>query len=387
MTTITPKAIEEWLAKAAAVTLRQPLISPLAEEGGNRVYPPTFPKDDEYFVDPMEGGGTRCILDTKQSQSRRLAKKLAELNEAQAANNKFLPEVYVQGAPNELGFAESRHIGEIGHRVADAAVLLAENVGPVAEEALKHYSAGDSTKVGTYFPESLLFGFWDSHSLEGKKATMAKRSRLIHSEIYAYEVSRARSRSVYVASAPLLVGDEEYNAEKADEKLSEAGLANAIGKLTRDGIIAKQIERSAEINLAALRQLKCIRDGKIDADLTAKLQSYLLALALVAVLSPDADELNLRSGAHLVAVASGTKVQVLMRDGTSQEITLPEDLAAVATEAARAWFKAATGSEKVPALSGGIPKGKVAKVRQSLKKGKATKGDKADASEEKNPES
>ncbi len=365
MSKITSKNIEEWLSKAAAITLRQPLVSALAEDAGHRVYPPTFPKDDNYFVDAVEGGGNRSIIDTKQSQARRLAAKLVGLDEQQSADSKILPDVTVAGE------SESRHVGEIGHRVADAAVLLADGVGEKAEAAMKSYATGDSTALGTHFPESLLFGFWDSHGLLGKKATMAKRSRLIHSEIYAYEVSPARSRSVYVAAAPVLVGDEEYNAEKEDEKLSEAGLANAIGKLTRDGVVAKHLERSAEINLATLRQIKCLKDGKVDAVLTAKLQAYLLTLALATLLTPDSDELNLRSGAHLIPVSAKTKAQVLLRDGTSQDIDVSAGLLEIAAGAAKDWFKAATGSAKAPSLSGKIGKGKVGDVRKSLKKGKA----------------
>ena len=364
MNKITTKNIEEWLSTAAAITLRQPLVSALSEDAGHRVYPPTFPKDDNYFVDAVEGGGNRSIIDTKQSQARRLAAKIVSLNNAQPSSEKLIPDVTVGGD------AGTRSVGEMGHRVADAAVLLADGVNTEAEKAIKAYADGDSTLLGIHFPESILFGFWDSHGILGKKATMAKRSRLIHSEIYAYEVSPARSRSVYVAAAPLLLGEEEYNAEKEDEKLSEAGLANAIGKLTRDGVIAKRIERSAEINLATLRQIKCLKDGKIDSALTAKLQAYLLTLSLATLLTPDSDELNLRSGAHLVPLTAKTKVQVLMRDGVGHDIELPANLLELTAEAAKSWFKAATGSDTAPVLTGKISKGKVGEVRKSLKKGK-----------------
>jgi CRISPR-associated protein Csb1 len=365
MNTITNKNIEDWLGTAAAITLRQPLVSALTEDAGHRVYPPTFPDEDNYFVDAVEGGGNRSIIDTKQSQARRLASKIVSLNDAQSASEKLIPDVTVGGD------SQTRSVGEIGHRVADAAVLLADGVNAEAEKAIKAYADGDSTLLGIHFPESILFGFWDSHGILGKKATMAKRSRLIHSEIYAYEVSPARSRSVYVAVVPMLVGDEEYNAEKEDEKLSKAGLANVPGKLCRDGVIAKRIERSAEINLATLRQIKCLKDGKVDAALTSKLHTYLLTLALAALLTPDSDELNLRSGAHLVPLSAKTKVQVLMRDGTVHDIEVPANLLQMTAEAAKAWFKAATGSATAPVLTGKISKGKVGEVRKSLKKGKA----------------
>jgi len=175
---------------------------------------------------------------------------------------------------------------------------------------------------------------------------------------------------MYFALAPVLVGDDEYNVEKGGEKLSQAGLANAPGKLSRDGVIAKQVERSAEINLAALRQIECHKDGKFDAALTEKLRFYLLTLALAALLTPDSDELNLRSGAHLVPLAAKTKVQVLMREGTHLDVEVPEDLMDLTASAAKQWFKAATGSAKVPSLDGKISQGKVADVRRSLNKNK-----------------
>lgn len=364
MSKITTKNIEEWLGNAAAITLRQPLVSALSEEAGHRVYPPTFVDEEGYFVDALEGGGSRSIIDTKQSQARRLALKLIKLSNDQPADGKIIPDVSVEGA------SETRSVAEIGHRVADAAVLIADGVGEKAIEAINDYAKGDSTLLGTYFPDSILFGFWDSHGLQRTKATMAKRSRLIHSEIHAYGVSPARSRSIYFASAPMLVGDEEYNVDKGDEKLSQAGLANAPGKLSRDGVVAKHIERCAEINLATLRQIRCMKDGKIDQELTAKLHAYLLSLALVAILMPDSDELNLRSGAHLVPLAAETKIQVLLRDGASQDLGAPANLLELAAEAAQKWFKAATGSAKAPSLAGKISKGKVGEVRKSLKKGK-----------------
>jgi len=362
------------LSRGAAITLNQPLESPLSEEEGQRVYPPTFIDEEAYFIDTLSGGETRCILDTKQSQARRLAKKLIALNESQDDGAKFLPDVCIRGG------GTSKRIGEIGHRVSDAAVLLADVVKDQARASIEAYNKGDSTLLAQYFPESLLFGFWDSHSRGNKTATNAKRSRIIHSEIHAYGASLIRSKAMYIAAAPELVGEEQYNEDKGDEKLSTAGLANAPGKLSRDGIVAKRIARSAEINLASLRQLVCKNeDGTVNKAKTTTMHVYLLNLAELALLQPDTDELNLRSGALLVQQARASKVQVILRDGTRFDLETPEDMISPTLQSAKAWFEAATGMSSPPVLHGEIHEKAVSEVRKSLaakggKKGKAVKG-------------
>jgi len=362
------------LSRGAAITLHQPLESPLAEGEGQRVYPPTFIDEEAYFIDTLAGGETRCILDTKQSQARRLAKKLIALNESQDEGAKFLPDVSVRGD------GATKRIGEIGHRVSDAAVLLADVVKDQARASIAAYNKGDSTLLAQYFPESLLFGFWDSHSLGDQPATNAKRSRIIHSEIYAYGASLIRSKAMYIAAAPEIVGEEQYNEDKGDEKLSTAGLANAPGKLSRDGIVAKRIARSAEINLAALRQLVCKNeDGSVNKAKTTAMHTYLLNLAELALLQPDTDELNLRSGALLVQQAGAFKVQAILRDGTRSDLEIPADLISITLQSAKAWFEAATGKATPPVLHGEIQAKAVSEVRKTLagkavKKGKPVKG-------------
>ena len=360
------------LSKGAAITLHQPLQSPLAEAEGQRVYPPTFIDEEAYFIDSLAGGETRCILDTKQSQARRLAKKLIFINEARPESERFLPDVTVSGA------GSTKRIGEIGHRVSDAAVLLADGVNEHAVDAIKDYNKGDAGRLATYFPESLLFGFWDSHSLGERGATNAKRSRILHSEIHAYGASPVRSISQYIAVTPELVGEEQYNEDKGDEKLSRAGLANASGK-SRDGIVAQRIARSAEINLATLRQLTCKNEnGSVNAAATSAMRSYLLLLAVLALTDPDTDELNLRSGALLVQQAGATSIQALLRDGTKVDLEIPKNLLAAVLKAAKAWFAASTGSEAVPSLSGNISPKAVSDVRKNLSaKSKKPKGAKA----------
>lgn len=360
------------LSKGAAITLQQNLQSALMEAEGHRVYPPTFIDEESYFIDNLSSGENRCILDTKQSQARRLAKKLYAINDARNSDARFLPEVSVSGA------GSSKKIGEIGHRVADAAVLLADGVRDSAVEAIKAYNRGDAGPLATFFPESLLFGFWDSHSLGTHGATNAKRSRILHSEIHAYGASLVRSKSMYFAPAPELVGEEQYNEGKGDEKLSEAGLANAPGKLSRDGIVAKRIARSAEINLASIRQLVCKNaDGTRNADKTRAMHSYLLHLAALAITDPDTDELNLRSGALLAPEAGSTTIQALLRDGTSAELEVPANLLDAVLKAAKEWFSAATGSASTPTLSGEISAKAISDVRKNLsaktKKGKEVK--------------
>lgn len=373
MKTMNLTDLDTILDRGAAIALHQPLQSPLAEDAGQRLYPPTFPDLDGYFIDALPESGSRCIIDTKQSQARRLAKKLIEIDEAQPPGERFLPRVTVRGD------AASRHVGEIGHRVADAAVLLSAGVGERAREAMTAYNQGDASLLGQWFPESLLFGFWDSHSLLDHKPTQVKRSRIIHSEIHAYGVSMVRSKSVYVAAAPALVSGEEYEADKESEKLSEAGLANAIGKTSRDGVLANSIARSAEINLAALRQIAC----QSDAGRTRELRGYLFHLALLALGWPDSDELNLRSGTLLVPQPDAAEWSVLLRDGSRAKLQMPDDIVALTRRAAQAWF----GADGAPELEGVIAKGQVGKVRESLRgkgkgKGKAKAGAPAEAEAE-----
>ena len=346
--------LDKILEHGAAVTFDQQLQSPRVEGAGFRVYPPTFPFTNAYFIDALPEGHNRCILDTKQSQARTLARKLIAADNLQPSN-RFLPFVTIRGG------AAVRRVGECGHRVADAAVLLSEIVGPCARSAMEDYNRGDSTALGTYFPESLIFGFWDSHSLPQCKATQVSRSRVIQSEIHGYDVSVVHSTAVYQAAAPRMVLGADYDAEKKDEKLSKAGLANAISDDSRDGVIAKSITRTIEINIAALRQICCQ-----DKDQTRLLQVYLFYLAILSVAFKQTDELNLRSATALVPLPGKAKWPVLMRDGKRFDLQIPDALLAAARRQSKAWFAAVTDSGHPPVLHGVISTGAIAKVRKSL---------------------
>lgn len=360
------------LESGAAIVLKQPLKAGTSEPEGQRIYPPTFPDQPGYYIDPIEGGSgrrNRCILDTKQSQSRRLSVKLIDLNKTRGG--RILPDVVVEGSGAE------KRVGEIGHRVGDAAVLLSTIVGDKAKEALDAYAKGDSKLMGTFFPESLIFGCWDSHALLDRKATMAKRSRILRSEIFGYNATPVHSKSVYVSVAPSLVGEEDYNADQADEKLSEAGLANAIAKSSRDGVIVESIHRVSEVNLAALRQVSCLNsDGKPDEALTEKLRSYLLCLGVAAILWPGSDELYLRSGALLMPRPGEESVTLILRDGKESPLETGDLLDAL-DSAASAWFLAAAGDKNPPALRGSLDGSKVKEVRKSLATKKEAKAKKS----------
>jgi CRISPR-associated protein Csb1 len=168
-------------------------------------------------------------------------------------------------------------------------------------------------------PTSLVFGVWDSRD------TQVKLPRLIGSAIRAYGVEKlTRSAQFFTATEK-----EETEGLGSQKFLSSVGLDDAPAGRTDGGVISRQgIRRQAVLNLIALRAL-----SSSDAAATAKLQRYLLGLALVALLAPA--ERYLREGCLLVPAEDNTpEAKLVERTGKRSKLDLTAEAALEFAQAA-----------------------------------------------------
>jgi CRISPR-associated protein Csb1 len=231
-----------------------------------------------------------------------------------APYDKLVPQITIKAGE------EQRNLLDIGHRAADALVRYSE-LGEELEKAFLSYMGGDATALAKLAPTTLIFGGWDSRD------TQAKCSRMVASEIRAYDVHELRRSSTYippVSYKDLGLLDEEYS----NEVLSELGFLHAPATHQLGGILVKgEIQRKTVLNLTTLRDV-----GGDD-----KLHRYLLGLALVAF--THARPYNLRQGCLLVRDAEKQPVMKLVNyDGTDSEVAFePSAVLAYAQDAAKAF--------------------------------------------------
>jgi len=228
----------------------QTLLEPLGGPGSTvkpAIYPgPAFQEDWRWWGDPS--ARTRAIvIDNTPSQANRLEAALELLREPLGLPAMVLDLSRVPGLPPHL----PRRISgfRFPHRQADA-YLRDSMIGdarfqstPVGQ-ALFSATADDPGALFAWFPQALLFGYWQSHL--GKKRSQAKLPRSWVSEIVGYEPATQddqRTRQRGVKGDPLnlnvdepaeydpndllapwaLVEDGQKTGKGKKEKLSELG--------------------------------------------------------------------------------------------------------------------------------------------------------------------
>lgn len=297
--------VTQWLDDAGpvALVLREHL-EPAAGEGAV-IFPPTFAPDSEnkalgYVIDELSTGNV-CLIDSVGSQANRL-----EAIFLRSPYRDLVPQVTVEVNGRSVSILQA------GHRAADA-VFRFSDLNPRFQAAFLAYrDAGDAEPLAKLAPLSLVFGAWDS------RATGAKIPRLIESTIRAYGVEGPLTRRAQYFASLENEELESFGLDLAGQKevLSEHGLLDSPSGRTPGGIIARQgIVREALANLVVARAL-----GARDEERTARLQRYILSLALIAFTAPT--ERYLRQGCLLVP--SRTKPSELFavwRDGAREPFT------------------------------------------------------------------
>jgi CRISPR-associated protein Csb1 len=263
-----------------------------------------------------------CVIDSIPSQANRIEPAFGRLTDKEGNPVRLVPNVVITARVD--GQDVQINLLEAGHRAADAVVQLSSLRDDITG-AIKARRQGNSTPLAKLAPTSLLFGMWDSRE-SGEKVP-----RLINSIIRAYDVLEYKRSSQFNAAIDFEAAGVVPG--KGDKKLSEVGMDSAPAAFTLGGVEARGgICRTATLNLCTLRDI----NGKTKDD-AAKLQRYILGLALVAMTYFDGKTLNLRQGCQLVAEPQKPMTRVaVFADGTEKPFDIDHDSAlAFAVEAAR----------------------------------------------------
>lgn len=332
-------------------TTLEPLAGP-----GSAVKPAGYPErmfqeDERWWGDPLQP--TRAIvIDNTPSQANRLEASLERL-----ATELGLPAVVMDLSgistlpphlPRQLsGF-------QFPHRNADAylrdALLDGTKFADTAiGAAVFNATAANPRGVLDWFPQALLFGFWQSHL--GNKRSKAKLARSWTSEVVGYAPAtgsgdRTRTLATKGDELGLTASDRvEYNKEDqleqpwqlvtgvkrekpvagaSPDKLSAIGHGQIITKpadAALGPVSFRAIEQTSTVSFAGLRRLPF---GDAAASATAR--ALIVALGLVAHVDAFGRSFRLRSGCDLRPVTSKWTWVAARESG---ELTPPDGASAI----------------------------------------------------------
>ncbi|MGH2747361.1 MAG: type I-G CRISPR-associated protein Cas7 [Actinomycetota bacterium] len=163
-----------------------------------------------------------------------------------------------------------------------------------------------------WFPQALLFGFWQSHL--GKKGSQAKLARSWISEVVGYEPAAADGEQLGLKGDPLnlsvdeqvqfdpndvtdwelIEGSSKAGGGKAKERLSEIGHGQVPVGGTLSAVSCREIEQQTTVSFAGLRRI-WVNGGESNALARALLAS----LGLVAHVATFGRSFSLRSDCEL----------------------------------------------------------------------------------------
>ncbi|MGH9131473.1 MAG: type I-G CRISPR-associated RAMP protein Csb1/Cas7g [Acidimicrobiales bacterium] len=289
-------------------------------------------------VKPAVYAGARYQLDERwvgEGADRAVAKVVvidnvpSQANRLEAALESLLGRVRLPGVTLDLSQIGSlpphlptRLSGlRFPHRSADAYLRDSELDGVAFDRtqvgaAILAGTADSPLALFEWFPQALLFGFWQSHL--GKKRSQAKLARSWVSEIVGIRPGSVETRTLGVKGDPLnLSGDEKvvYQPEdllegwelaqgvkksggsKKQESLSEIGHGQVpfrTGQEAPAGISCQTVMQRATVSFAGLRRVWC---GSPEANATGR--ALLASLGLLAHVSAFGRSFSLRSGCEL----------------------------------------------------------------------------------------
>lgn len=253
---------------------------------GHVMFPPTYAKEEgnkekeksSYSISAFADGTNRCIIDSVGSQANRM-----ELLWSHPQYQHLLP-----GSTIQLTAEISKPITQLSHRAGDVSLRCSNLKGKVTS-AFAALATGNAELMAKDFPDSLVYGAWDSRGTHGKCP------RIVSSEIHAYGVTLVRRSAQYTPTVPYkdlgLIPEPENDQEA--ETASKRGFNDIPSTAALGGITASSIRMDRAVRLSQIR-----RYFSSSMEGTLALQRYLLGLALVSV-SHDTD-LDLRQGCTLV---------------------------------------------------------------------------------------
>jgi CRISPR-associated protein Csb1 len=300
-------------------TILEPLAGPAAPVKPAVYAGGQFQEDERWWGDPL--ARTRVIVvDNTPSQANRLEAALEGLRASLGLPEIVLDLSSVKALPSHLPRRLSGF--RFPHRHADAYLRDAMLDGRSFPEtpvgaAIVNATAEEPMALFQWFPQALLFGYWQSHL--GKKRAQAKLARSWVSEIAGYEPARQGewTRVLGLKGDPLNLSVDEPVSYDGDDLLRgwqmEQGQRSS-GRRQREtlaeighgqvpvrpqeaalaGVSFRSIEQHATVSFAGLRRVH-YRDGEASAIGRA----LLVALGLVAHMAAFGRAFSLRSGCDL----------------------------------------------------------------------------------------
>jgi CRISPR-associated protein Csb1 len=252
------------------------------------------------------------VIDNEPSQANRLEAALEQRREELG-----LPEIVIDltslGAlPPHL----PRRISSFRfpHRNADAYLrdaMLNDTRFLASEEgaAIFAATAGNPEALLQWFPQALLFGFWQSHL--GKKRSQAKLARAWISEIVGVEPAATTVRRLGLKGDPLNLNvpdsvdvnpnaQDEWQFSAKGKKLADVGHGQVpIGGDDAEpaAVSFRELVQRATVSFAALRRVRSDKGA-------AEARALVVSLGLVAQVAAFGRTFSLRSGAELRPVST-----------------------------------------------------------------------------------
>ena len=290
-------------------------VKPAVYEGGKY-------QTDRRWQDPGDAESTPVIvIDNVPAQANRLEDALRQHRESVGIPELVLDLAELTGLPAHLPKRLSSL--QFPHRNADAylrdALLDGEDfLRTELGKALFTATPQECGALVAWFPQSLLYGFWQSHL--GKKRANTKHARAWVSEIIGWRPASAETKNMGLKGDPLNLttgkDDLEVTSNKDDrtkwdvgkraveggkpDKLSEIGHGQV--PLMREGDLAAaavsfaRVTQRATVSFAQLRRVG-LGNGSADAD--AAMRALLVALGLYAHQLAFGRGFALRSGGEL----------------------------------------------------------------------------------------
>lgn len=264
------------------------------------------------------------VIDNVPSEANRLEAALESLSERVRLPGVTLDLTQITGLPPHL----PAHLSGLRfpHRSADAYLRDSELDGVAFDKtamgtAILSATADNPGALFEWFPQALLFGFWQSHL--GKKRSQAKLARSWVSEIIGIRPGSVETRTLGVKGDPLnLSGDEKVlydpgdllggwslaegvkksGGSKQQESLSEIGHGQVpfrTGQEALAGVSCQSVMQRSTVSFASLRRVWC---GSPKANAAGR--AMLVSLGLLAHVRAFGRSFSLRSGCDLRPVRS-----------------------------------------------------------------------------------
>lgn len=258
------------------------------------------------------------VIDNVPSQANRLEQALRQMRDDLGLPEITLDLSKLQPLPAHLPRALSSF--QFPHRQADAYLrdaVMDDQPFEQTELGKRLFGATreDALALLEWFPQSLLYGFWQSHL--GKKRSQAKLARSWVSEIVGIRPATTETRVLGLKGDPLNLATEEIVKfdpdDVSDWELTEAKRESAKGKKTDSlsnighgqvpfkqgeealaGISFDRVEQRASVSFAGLRQ---VRVGSPEENAAAR--AIVASLGLVAHVAAFGSAFHLRSGCDL----------------------------------------------------------------------------------------